>query len=258
MLEGAAIRKILHIYLLLQFILIMGCVSNAYRQFYHQIAPSQYEDTKNYYVFEYSNVDIDEIYSLLFKDFLIIGESRFTGLYSKATQASLLASEIGSDVLIASTQFKETRTSFKSLSTHTAYMTATTIVPVEVDRYKHKAIFLKNINNIVPLWETKRKDFPVTSESQFDGIWKNIKYEVEIIKSGDDLVAFIDKRPSKRSKWKPDDTKFIFNPENNVGIYLKHDRTPIPASFKINQFGHLEITLFTNQERFSFERVNYN
>jgi hypothetical protein len=42
--------------------------------------------------------------------------------------------------------------------------------------------------------------------------------------------------------------------ETGIGVYLLGDRTPVPAKFRLNKFGHLEVSLVTSGETFSFAR----
>ena len=68
-------------------VLLSGCAQLGHKEFYSQIAPSKYPPTSKVMVFEYSNVDLDEIYQLLFSDFLIVGKSSFNGPYENPAQS---------------------------------------------------------------------------------------------------------------------------------------------------------------------------
>jgi len=257
-------------------VMISGCAQLGYREYYHQVAPSKYPPTSKIMIFKYSNVDLDEIYELLFSDFLIIGKSEFSGPYEDPVHARSYAKSIGADILITCLQFEETRTSFMNLSmptistsyvsgysgsgsvysTATTYGTKTTTIPVRVDRYDQDGIYLKNINNVNPLWERTRSQYKSTGTNDICGIWKNEEYEIEIIKSGEQLVAFIRAVFNGRKSWSKDQLKMFFGTESGVGVYLRGDKTPIPSKFKVNKFGHLEVKLLTNGETFSFAKMS--
>ena len=55
--------------------------------------------------------------------------------------------------------------------------------------------------------------------------------------------------------WKQDDIKLSFDPKNSFGVYFMGDKTPMPAEFKINKFGHLEVALFGSSEIFAFAKT---
>ena len=59
---------------LLIIMILTGCTVG-HKKFYNQVGPSKYPETTKVMIFEYSNVELNEIYKLLFSDFLIIGES---------------------------------------------------------------------------------------------------------------------------------------------------------------------------------------
>lgn len=255
-------------------IFLTGCVASGYKQFYVQAAPTKYPETNKVMIFEYSNVDINEIYELFYSDFLPIGKSIFNGPYQNPIRALEFAKSIGADVLITSSQFKETRTSFETSSipttnttyisgytgsgsvygTATTYGTRTATSSVSVDRYKQGGLYLKNINNSVPLWERKRSDYKETDTSDLSGLWHNENYELRVIQSGKQMVAFISSAPKEKGLWQLDDIKMIFSPETGAGFYLMWDKTPQPAEIKLNKFGHLEVKLITESQSFSFAR----
>lgn len=263
-----------YLFIILYVFCLHGCVTFGYVDFYTQIAPTKYPPTKKVMIFEYPNVDINEIYQLLFSDFLIIGKSSFNGPYENPETAEYFSKTIGADVLIATSQFKETRTSFVPMSrpessttiisgysggdyfygTATNYGTKTVMVPVSVDRYDQHGLYLKNIKKIIPLWERTEEQYKKTKYSEVEGIWFNENYRLHLYRSGQQYVAFYIDSPKKQKGWRKGELKFIYGVDSGVGIYLMADKTPIPAKFNINKFGHLEITLLTNNEIFSFAK----
>jgi len=255
-------------------LLIQGCATVGHKEFYNQMAPMKYPPTNKVMVFEYSNVDLREIYELLFSDFLIIGSSGFNGPYEDPSQAISFAKSIGADVFLSTSQFQETRTSFLSLSTPssnttyisgysgagsfygsaTTYGTRTTTVPISVDRYDQDGMYLRNVNNVVPLWERTEAQYKKTETSDIEGVWFNENYKLHLYRSGQQYVAFISGDPKERAAWQQRELKFIYGADSGVGIYLMGDKTPMPAQFKLNKFGHLEVTLIAIKETFSFAR----
>lgn len=256
-------------------VLLSGCAQLGHREFYDQVAPSKYPPTSKVMIFEYSNVDLGETYELLFSDYLIIGKSGFNGPYENPDKARSYAKSIGADILITSSQFKETRTSFMNLSTPTTsttyisgysgsgsvygtattYGTQTTTIPVRVNRYDQDGIYLKNVKNANPLWERTRSQYKSTGTNDLSGIWENEIYEIEVIQSGDQMVAFISAVLDGDKSWSKDQLKMVFGKESGVGIYLMGNKTPMPSEFKVNKFGHLEVKLLTNAETFSFAKM---
>ena len=263
-------------WILIAFILLVaqGCMTIGHKKFYDQVAPSKYPPTSKVIIFEYANVNLKELYDLLFNDFLIIGESSFNGPYEGPRQSISFAKSIGADVFISTSQFKETRTSFMNLSTPTTsttylsgysgsgsfygtattYGTTTTTIPIQVNRYAQGGLYLKNINNILPLWERVRDQHKRTSQSPIEGLWKNENYELELFQSGQQIVAFIVNKPKNKKVWNVGQLKMIYGVDSGVGVYLMGDKTPMPAKFKINKFGHLEVTLLAQDDTFSFAR----
>lgn len=258
-------------------VLLSGCAQLGYKEFYNQVAPSKYPPTSNVMIFEYSNIDLDEIYELLFSDYLIIGKSGFNGQYENPDQARSYAKSIGADILITSSQFKETRTSFMNLSTPattsttyisgysgsgsvygtaTTYGTQTTTIPVQVNRYDQDGIYLKNINNSNPLWERIRSQYQVTGTNNLSGTWKNESYEIDIIQSGEQMVAFIKTVIDGDKSWSKDQLKMVFGTVSGTGIYLMGNKTPMPSKFSTNKFGFLEVQLLSNAEVFSFAKMS--
>ena len=251
-------------------ILLSGCATSGHQQFYNQQAPLKYPQTQDVYVFEYSNLNLTDIQKILFNEYLVIGKSGFEGPYEDPLSAEDYAKSIGADILITNTQFKEKRTSMIPMSTPTtsttyvnsglnsftmtSYGTQTTMMPITVHRYDQDGIFLKNINNIVPVWEKKKKDYIKTNKNELEGLWENESYVFNVYQSNNQIVACIVESKKNYEAWKEDDLKLIFGVSSNKGIYLMSDKTPIPSTFKVNKFGHLEVTLLTSSEVFSFQR----
>lgn len=253
---------------------IAGCTSLGHVEFYDQISPTKYSPTSSVMIFEYSNVSINEIYDLLYTDYLIVGKSGFNGPYEDPKRVMSYAKSIGADIFISAAQFKETRTSFLNLltpttsttyisgttsggsfsGTATTYGTTTTTVPISVDRYDQYGIYLKNVNNIQPIWEKTRNQYEATTDSEYSGTWGNESYQIEVIQSGEQLVAFITKVLEGDKSWSEDHLKMFFGVETGVGIYMMGGKAPIPAEFGVNKFGHLEVRLLTDGQQFSFAR----
>jgi hypothetical protein len=264
-------RAIMFIFVAL---LVQGCASLGHKEFYTQAAPMKYPPTEKAMVFEYANINLKEIYDLLFSDFLIIGRSGFNGPYENPNLSVSYAKSIGADVFISTSQFKEARTSFMNLSTPTSstthisgysgtgsfYGTATTYgiqtstVPITVNRYDQNGLFLRNVNGVVPLWDRTEAQYKKTEQSNLEGIWFNENYKINLYRSGQQLVAFIAGEPKDRHSWGKGQLKFIYGVDSGVGIYLMGDKTPMPAKFALNKFGHLEVTLITSEQTFSFAR----
>lgn len=255
-------------------LLVQGCSSSGYKQFYTQAAPMKYPPVERVMLFEYSDVNLEEIYNLLFSDFLIIGRSSFNGPYEKPLQSLSYAKSIGSDVFLSTAQFKETRTSFMNMSTPTVsttyingysgagsfggtattYGTQMTTMPISVSRYDQDGLFLKNVKNIVPLWERTEAQYQKTAKSDLEGIWFNETYKLNLYRSDDQMVAFVVNRSKKRDKWTDGQLKFVYGADSGMGVYLMGDKTPMPARFALNKFGHLEVTIIASKETFSFAR----
>ena len=256
-------------------ICLSGCETLGHKEFYSQVAPTKYPSTSNVMIFEYRDVDLDEIYDLLFSDFLIIGRSAFNGPYEDPKKSRMYARSIGADVFITTSQFKETRTSFVNqvtptssttyisgytggssvYGTATTYGTQTTTVPVSVNRYDQDGMYLKNIEDVTPLWERTKSQYQETQSNELSGVWRNESYEIEIFQSGSQMVAFINSVIKRRPSWSKDQLKMMFGADTGVGIYLMGDKTPIPSEFSLNKFGFLEVKLLTSSEVFSFARV---
>lgn len=258
-------------------IFVAGCASLSlgHVEFYDQVAPTKYPPTTDVMVFEYSNVSVNEIYELLYSDYLIVGKSGFNGPYEDPDGARSYAKSIGADVFISAAQFDETRTAFLNLQTPTSsttyvsgttstgtfsgtattYGTTTTTVPIVINRYDQFGLYLKNINNVQPIWNRTRDQYELTGEHEYSGIWQNENYQIEIIQSGIELVAFVTEVLEGDKSWSADQLKMFFGVETGRGIYLMGDKTPIPAEFTVNKFGHLEVRLLTDNQQFSFGRL---
>ncbi|MCM2279992.1 MAG: hypothetical protein NDJ89_18115 [Oligoflexia bacterium] len=254
--------------------MLQGCTLG-HREFYRQTAPESYASVRSTKIFEYSNVNLRELYEILFSDYLILGESSFNGPYEDPVSSRAYANSIGADVFIVSTQFSETRTSFMPITTPTtstttfsgmaggsnfyglatSYGTQTTQVPISVSRYDQQGMYLRNAKHITPLWEQTSAAYPANGTSIYDGLWSNDKYLVKVYVSEKKVVGFIDRLKDKELAWKHSELKFVFNPETGAGVYLMGDKTPMPAKFATNQFGHFEVKLIPSGERFSFARV---
>ena len=255
-------------------LLVQGCSSLGHKEFYAQVAPIKYPPTEKTMVFEYANVNLKEIYDLLFSDFLIIGRSGFNGPYENPDRSVTYAKSIGADVFLSTSQFKEARTSFMNLSTPTSsttyisgysgtgsfygtattYGTRTTTVPITVNRYDQGGLFLRNVNSVVPLWERTEAQYKKTEPSNLEGVWFNENYKLNLYRSGQQLVAFIAGEPKDLDSWGKGQLKFIYGVDSGVGIYLMGNKTPMPAQFALNKFGHLEVMLIASKETFSFAR----
>lgn len=263
--------KLLYIAIITLF--AQGCTIG-HKAFYEQSAPITYPATHDVKIFEYANVELSEIYSLLFSDFLVLGQSGYNGPYQSPTLSSSFAMSIGADVFIATSQFTESKTRFVTLSmptsntsyvsgysgtgsfygTATTWGTRTTMIPVSENAYNQFGMFLRNVNGIVPLWGRTDSQYKKTTASEIEGVWFNDKYTLSLYRSGEQYVAFIRESNQPAEIWRKGDLKFIFGTETNVGIYLMGDKTPMPAQFTLNKFGHLEVLLTINKERFSFAR----
>ncbi len=256
---------------------LTGCAALQHQESYKQSAPTKYPKTAKVMVFEYRNTNIQELYNLLYSDFLIIGKSEFTGAYEDPRSSVEFAKSIGTDVFVTTSQFKETQMSFVPMITPTSstsyisgnmasgpffgtantYGTRTTMVPVYVDRYIQNGLYLKNVNHVTPLWEKRRSDYKETEANALSGIWYNENFDLKIYKSGTQMVAFFESSPRSgkiKELGQIDDIKMLFNPETGAGIYIMADRTPQPAQIRVNKFGNLQVDLLSQNETYSFAR----
>lgn len=258
--------------------LFSGCAVVGHKDFYSQVSPTKYPPTEQVMIFEYQNMNLKGVYDLLFSDFLIIGRSSFVGPYEEPTQALSFAKSIGADVFIVNSQFKSTQTSMMSMvtpttsvtnvsgysggqsfyGTATSYGTTTTNIPITVSRYNQDGYYLRNVNKTIPLWEKKEDQFVKSVDGPFGGIWFNENYKIKIFQTNDQVVGFVAAVTGKdQSKfWKDAQLKFIFGVSGNLGIYMMGNKTPMPASFAINKFGHFEVKLIESGEVFSFARAD--
>jgi len=261
---------------LITALLVQGCAQVGHKEFYTQVAPSKYPATVNAYAFEYANVDLDDVYKLLFSDFLVIGRSSFNGPYEPPAMAMSYANSIGADVFISTAQFQGTRTSFVGITTPTVnnttisgyaggspvygtattYGTKTTPIPISVDRYDQSGMYLRNVNKVLPLWERTETNYTKTESSPLEGLWRNESYVLNVYQSGQQILGFVAEQPTNkdRSDWKPGQLKLVFGTDSRVGVYLMGNKTPIPARFDVNKFGHLEVKFVATNEVFSFSR----
>ena len=275
------IIKTISIFLVL--LILSGCATSGYQSFYSQQAPSKYPETEKVMLFEYSNINLDDIQKILFDDYLVIGKSGFNGPYEDPKSSAIsFGKSIGADVILTTAQFKETRSSVVPLTlpaptttnysgyvggssfygSATSYGTQTTIIPITVHRYNQDGIFLKNINNVHPLWERTINDYKKTTDNQLDGIWEDEDYQLNVYQSGLQIIAFITQNKAtddRKDVWKENNMKFIFGVKSDKGIhkgiYLRGDKTPIPSDFSVNKFGFLEIKFITDGTIFSFKKV---
>lgn len=252
---------------------LIGCGQpgqTGYVEYYNQIAPSTPPKTKEVKIFSYKNADIKNLYSDFFQNFLVIGRTAFTGPLSDPKKASDFAKSVGSDVLVTNSKFKETRTSQTTTTmptvstthfsgglsgTATTYGTKTKTEPLSVDRYTQSALYLSNVNDVIPLWERKKEYYKDTGSHKYEGVWSNENYQLKIFSSGEGLASYIlDVRSDNRHDWEKNDIKFLFNKEAGVGIYLMGDKRPELAEFAVNKFGHLEVKISGTGDKFSFSR----
>jgi hypothetical protein len=260
-------------------ILLAGCASNdrdlGYKEFYSQTAPSKYPPPARTMTFAYENADINDLYNILFSDYLIIGKSGFNGPFEDPANASNYANSIGSDVFISMAQLKETKTSFYNIQTPTSsttrmngfsggtafsgtattYGTQTTSIPIVINRYDQHGLFLRNINKVTPLWERTNVDYPKNSPTEASVSWENERYNILTYHSSSQIVGFIEKLKLENDKWKEGELKFSYDEKTGTGIYLMGNKAPMPAKFSINKFGHLEVSLYGGTESFSFAPI---
>ena len=138
----------------------------------------------------------------------------------------------------------------------TSYGSTTTTVPISIDRFNQGAMYLKNVNAVQPLWEGRIEDYPKTDKTEIEGTWRSDDYTIVLHKSGQDIVAFVKaaNNPESMNNWIIDDLKFVFDEISGQGIYLMGNKTPRPAKFEINKFGHLEVDAY--DVKFSFGKVH--
>jgi hypothetical protein len=225
--------------ILLLFILLTGCSVNDYNKFYTQSAPFKYKKTINPQLFSYNNADLDELYKKYYSDYIIIGKSLFNGVYRNPKDSLFVARKIGADVVLTTSKYISSQTSYVPLTTTTAYSSTTTILPVTHQRYDQAGIFLKKMSAGSPLWQKTSTDYQRNGKSLYDGNWINEFYKIEAYTSAEKVVGVITEKPKKRVGWDIGDVKFVFNKKNGEGLYFYENRTPSISLFSINQFGHL-------------------
>ncbi len=244
------------------------------REFYSQIAPISYPPTSDVVIFEYNYTNINDIYKYLFTDYLIVGKTGFTGVYESPKAAEKFAKSIGADILIASVGKGESHTGFSTTTTPTvitSYVngyaggtpfsgTVTTygsqrqVTTHQVTHYGHDGLYLRNVNNVMPIWRKREADFKPLGASSFDGPWENESQNIKLYRSEKDVVAIFEGTKGNSRNWSSGDLIFIFNAENGNGIYLTKSKKPVPAHVEINSFGHLVVTILTYKESFSYIR----
>lgn len=256
---------------------LSGCAVVGHKDFYSQISPTKYPPTEKVMIFEYQNMSLKGVYDTLFSDFLIIGKSSFIGPYEEPEQALSFAKSIGADVFITNSQFKSTQTSIMSITTPTAtttningysagqsfyatatsYGTTTNNIPITVSRYNQDGYYLRNVNKVLPLWDMSEDQFGKTADGIFAGNWHNENYKIKIYQSNKKTVGTVLNVVGKdRTKfWNQGQLKLIFEETANLGVYMMGDKTPVPATFSINKFGHFEVKLIESGEVFSFART---
>ncbi len=256
--------KYLVIFLLSCFFLF-GCTSG-FQDFYKNSSPEKFNPTANVRIFDYGKCEIDKIYDLFYKDYLFLGEASFNGPYEESSNAKSFAMSIGADILITSAAYQGSRSGTMEISTpdqqttyhsgtvtgssggygnysgtSTTYGTKTTQIPYTVHRYDQAGFFLKNVKNVKPIFEKTNVDFPKSGVSEYDGIWSLDDYIIKIYNSEEYIVGINQGVvTSENRNWKPNQLKLLIS-RNNHGIYLTGDHQPVPASYKINNFGYLEI-----------------
>jgi hypothetical protein len=238
---------------------VSGCTDGPFSRSYQQISPTTYPRTKNVIVFYYPNVNIQTIYDKLFSDFVIIGTVGFNDIYRNpyATEyysnITTFGKSLGADVFICTAQFSNTEVT-GAVTTYGQAFANTRIVKNE--KYNQFGIFLKNINNVVPVWNQTRANYKKTTANELEGVWSNKDCKLDIFQSDNQIVGFINEKSPKKRGWNPGDLKMIFYAKTGKGVYLTSNRTPSPAEMNLtpNKFGFLELTLSPNNQIVSFQR----
>ncbi len=263
--------------------LLSGCLS--YDKFYVHQAPSKYGPSESVIYID-ANPDADKTYELLLKEFLVVGRVDLSATSVDREPYIVLGKKVGADFVAVSMKFKGRETVDSSIevpTVNTTYLsgygsfgtysgTATTYgtksIPISytVKRYDQTGIFLKRINkNARAPWEYRKSDFKkYAASSEFNGVWKNDNYTIEVISSDAEVVAFVlDAGQEPKSelatvnptlKWSKGDLKFRFDRASKLGFYLMAIKSPRPAKYAINKFGHLEFEL-SKKHKFTFMRV---
>lgn len=242
-------------FLVLVSIIISACSSREIRskENYFQLAPTKHPKTDNVILLEYSNrhIKLDGIRTMFFDDYLVLGRSEFSGGYEKNENIISFAKSIGADIVIINTQWMKTGTSLNPTAGSGNKVSTYAI-------YNHDNIFLKNINNITPLWEKTINDYQKTTNNILEGVWENGNYKVNVFQSENQIVAFINEIKAsdvEKELLNKNSLKFSIDIKSNKGVYLRGDKTPLPSNFKINKFGFLEIILETLNKKVSFKKV---
>ncbi len=264
--------------------LLTACETTSYVQHYKQEAPRTYAETDNVYLFNYQNIDIDEIYEMFYYDYLIIGRTSFNGPYQNPLLTRDFAKEIGSDVFLTTYQFDKNKTYFSNWvlptvnttnisgsngfsATATSYGTTVVSSAHEVTLYNQDALFLKKMNTEPDFWERSASYYPETSASPYTANWVSNDYNLTVYESNGLIVGIANDVSSAvrapfvllnlkvpKPKWNKGDIKLVFDFKSSKGVFLLDDKTPTPAKFKINRFNHLEVTTLTAYEKVSFEK----
>jgi hypothetical protein len=245
---------------------VSGCIEGPFGEFYEQISPTTYPPTQKLLVFQYKDVDLNDIYKFMFKDYLVIGRVGFEGKYYDPECAIGFGKSIGADVLLCTFQYIGTKTSTiteeipttettylngsSSDGTHysgtaTTHGTKTATKTIITDRYKQFGVFLKNIKNVIPPWEQTIKDYEKTASNELEGVWFNNSYKLNLFQSYEQIVGFLYEDSPKNTNWKAGDLKLIFNASTGEGIYLMANRKPMTLKMELapDKFGHLYGTL---------------
>jgi len=221
---------------------IFGCTS--YSQYYLQVAQETYPESNSVIIYEYSNIKVDDIYKILFKDYTVVGKSSFYGEYSYPSGATSFAKSIGADILLAThwrrgTARGEIPQTYSHVNT-TNYIgsiggvpfsaTGTTTgmttnyIPYAVEIYDQEGLFLRNTKKLEPFWEVIPKTLKMTGSSELDGTWRNNVYEIEVFNSDKYIAARISKMLYADDEDKQVD---IYNP------YTKKELKPNPSKLQI-------------------------
>lgn len=260
----------------------IGCGTLGHQKFYSQVSPSKYPKTEHVYVFTYGTADLNTLYNLYFSDFLIIGESAFNGSYEDPLASVSFAKSIGAHVFITRSRHTETLHSTINMSvptynttdisgygsgggyfsgTATTYGSENIPIPITIEQYDQNGLYLRNVNNVLPIWERTKKQYPKDGDDPLTGFWKNDTYIVEIYQAGTQMVGFVSEFPEgsrekSESTWSKGQLKMSFDVKSGKGFYLMGNKTPITADIKLNKFSHLEVSLFGAESKFSFARVS--
>ncbi|MCH9050749.1 MAG: hypothetical protein IIA72_06665 [Proteobacteria bacterium] len=269
-------------------LVLASCVTTAsYDEFYTHQSPVTYPPSDKV-IYVDANPGADKAYEFLFDDFLVVGRLDFNGPWEGEGPYVAYGRKVGADIVLASTEFESDRQvqgSYSVPTTNTTYLSVygsygsyysgtattygTTSVPYSynVRRYDHTVIFLKKVKpDTKAPWEYTKSNFPnKAKESQYSGTWKNDNYVLEIVSYGEQVIGFIREAGSEAQSslvklnpnlsWSADDLKFRFDAETGLGFYLMASKSPKPAKFRINKFGHLEVEI-SAKTRFSFLRID--